>query len=185
VLSPSIRVLQKLKSDATIKSYVRGSWLTRDHSAAGIYDADQSISKDISAKILTELFDTGKRVISDAEVMDRPLLLFSASADKVVKRRAIDALYDNYGSDQKVHLTLKGARHAIFHDLCRQEVCDAIKRFAERCFTSFTPTRLEADHEPSGDDGGVHANSRNHCHRLHSKVCRLSCSARASARWAS
>ncbi len=140
-----IRVLQKLKSDATIKSYVRGSWLTRDHSAAGIYDADQSISKDISAKILTELFDTGKRVISDAEVMDRPLLLFSASADKVVKRRAIDALYDNYGSDQKVHLTLKGARHAIFHDLCRQEVCDAIKRFAERCFTSFTPTRLEAD----------------------------------------
>lgn len=141
----SIRVLQKLKADATIKSYVRGSWLTRDRSAAAVYDADQTISKDISAKILTELFDTGKRVISDAEVMDRPLLLFSAGADKVVKRRAIDALYDNYGSDQKVHLTLKGARHAIFHDLCREDVCGAIKRFAERCFTSFTPPRLEAD----------------------------------------
>lgn len=141
----SIRALQKLKSDATIRSYVRGSWLTRDRSAAAVYDADQTISKDISAKILTELFDTGKRVISDAEVMDRPLLLFSAGADKVVKRRAIDALYDNYGSDQKVHLTLKGARHAIFHDLCREDVCGAIKRFAERCFTSFTPPRLEAD----------------------------------------
>lgn len=141
----SIRALQKLKADATIKSYVRGSWLTRDRSAAAVYDADQTISKDISAKILTELFDTGKRVISDAEVMDRPLLLFSAGADKVVKRRAIDALYDNYGSDQKVHLTLKGARHAIFHDLCREDVCGAIKRFAERCFTSFTPPRLEAD----------------------------------------
>lgn len=140
-----IRALQKLKSDATIKSYVRGSWLTRDSSAAAVYDADQTISKDISAKILTELFDTGKRVISDAEVMDRPLLLFSAGADKVVKRRAIDALYDNYGSDQKVHLTLKGARHAIFHDLCREDVCGAIKRFAERCFTAFTPPRLEAD----------------------------------------
>ncbi len=141
----SIRALQKLKSDATIKSYVRGSWLTRDRSAAAVYDADQTISKDISAKILTELFDTGKRVISDAEVMDRPLLLFSAGADKVVKRRAIDALYDNYGSDQKVHLTLKGARHAVFHDLCREEVCGAIKRFAERCFRSFTPPRLDAD----------------------------------------
>lgn len=141
----SIRALQLLKSDATIKSYVCGCWLTRDHNAAAIYDADTSISKDISAKILTELFDTGKRVISDAEVMDRPLLLFSAGADKVVKRRAIDALYDNYGSDQKVHLTLKGARHAIFHDLCRNEVCGAIKRFAERCFASFTPPRLEAD----------------------------------------
>jgi len=141
----SIRAMQKLKEDATIKSYVRGSWLTRDVSAAAAYDADTLISKDISAKILVDLFDTAKRVISDAEVMDRPLLLFSAGADQVVKKRAIDALYTNYGGEQKMHLTLKGARHAIFHDLCREEVCGAIKRFAERCIASFTPLRLEAD----------------------------------------
>jgi len=141
----SIRMMQKLKPDATIKSYVRGSWLTRDLSAASAYDADKLISKDISAKILVDLFDTAQRVISDAEVMDRPLLLFSAGADKVVKREAIDALYTNYGCEQKTHLTLKGARHAIFHDLCRDEVCGAIKRFAERCIANFTPPRLEAD----------------------------------------
>ncbi|HRH94489.1 MAG TPA: bifunctional alpha/beta hydrolase/class I SAM-dependent methyltransferase [Prosthecobacter sp.] len=141
----SIRVMQKLKPDATIKSYVRGSWLTRDASAAAVYDADKLISKDISAKILVDLFDTAQRVISDAEVMDRPLLLFSAGADKVVKREAIDALYTNYGCEQKAHLTLKGARHAIFHDLCRDEVCGAIKRFAERSIANFTPPRLEAD----------------------------------------
>lgn len=141
----SIRVMQKLKPDATIKSYVRGSWLTRDLSAAAAYDADKLISKDISAKILVDLFDTAQRVISDAEVMDRPLLLFSAGADKVVKKQAIDALYTNYGCEQKTHLTLKGARHAIFHDLCRDEVCGAIKRFAERCIANFTPPRLEAD----------------------------------------
>jgi len=141
----SIRAMQKLKEDATIKSYVRGSWLTRDASAAAAYDADTLISKDISAKILVDLFDTAKRVISDAEVMDRPLLLFSAGADQVVKKRAIDALYTNYGGEQKTHLTLKGARHAIFHDLCREEVCGGIKRFAERCIANFTPPRLEAD----------------------------------------
>ncbi|MDP1588738.1 MAG: bifunctional alpha/beta hydrolase/class I SAM-dependent methyltransferase [Prosthecobacter sp.] len=141
----SIRVMQMLKPDATIKSYVRGSWLTRDLSAAAVYDADKLISKDISAKILVDLFDTAQRVISDAEVMDRPLLLFSAGADKVVKREAIDALYTNYGCEQKTHLTLKGARHAIFHDLCRDEVCGAIKRFTERCIANFTPPRLEAD----------------------------------------
>ena len=141
----SIRVMQKLKSDATIKSYVRGSWLTRDLSAAAVYDADKLISKDISAKVLVDLFDTAQRVISDAEVMDRPLLLFSAGADKVVKKTAIDALYTNYGCEQKTHITLKGARHAIFHDLCRDEVCGAIKRFAERCIANFTPPRLEAD----------------------------------------
>jgi alpha-beta hydrolase superfamily lysophospholipase len=140
-----IRLLQKVKADATIKSYVQGSWLTRDASAAKVYDEDTLISKDISAKILVDLFDTAKRVISDAEVMDRPLLMFSAGADKVVKREAADTLYENYGSDQKTHLTLKGARHAIFHDVCRDEVCGAIKRFAERCIANFTPPRLEAD----------------------------------------
>lgn len=140
-----IRLMQKVKADATIKSYVRGSWLTRDAGAAKVYDADTLISKDISAKILVDLFDTAKRVISDAEVMDRPLLMFSAGADKVVKREAADRLYENYGSDQKTHLTLKGARHAIFHDTCRDEVCAAITRFAERCIANFTPPRLEAD----------------------------------------
>lgn len=141
----NIRLLQKLKPDATIKSYVRGPWLTRDTQAAATYDADTAISKDISAKILVELFDTGKRVISDAAVMDRPLLLFSAGADRVVKREAIDDFYDNYGSEQKVHLTLKDARHAIFHDLCREEATGAIRRFAERCFEKPATPRLEAD----------------------------------------
>lgn len=141
----SIRMMQKLNANATIKSYVRGSWLTRDPHAAAVYDADTTISKNISARILVDLFDTGKRVISDAAVMDRPLLLFSAGADKVVKRGAIDELYQNYGGEQKIHLHLKGARHAIFHDLCRDEVTGAIRRFAERCFEKFTPPRLEAD----------------------------------------
>jgi alpha-beta hydrolase superfamily lysophospholipase/SAM-dependent methyltransferase len=140
-----IRMMAKLNAAATIKSYVRGSWLTRDARAAEVYDADEAISKNISARILVNLFDTGKRVIDDAAVMDRPLLLFSAGADKVVKRGAIDALYQHYGSEQKVHLHLKGARHAIFHDLCRDEVTGAIRRFAERCFETFTPLRLEAD----------------------------------------
>lgn len=149
-----IRLMQKVKKDATIKSYVRGSWLTRDANAAAVYDADKLISKDISAKILVDLFDTAKRVIRDAEVMDRPLLMFSAGADKVVKRKAADELYDNYGSDQKTHITLKGARHAIFHDLCRDEVCGAIKRFADRCIANFTPPRLEADlsHPATNDE---------------------------------
>ena len=141
----NIRLMQKLKPEATIKSYVRGSWLTRDPHAAATYDADTTISKDISARILVDLFDTGNRVIDDAAVIDRPLLLFSAGADRVVKRRAIERLYESYGSDQKVHLTLKGARHAIFHDLCRDEVTGAVRRFAERCFDRYASPQLDED----------------------------------------
>lgn len=140
-----IRLMQKLSSQATIKSYVRGHWLTRDPRAAATYDADELISKNISARVLVDLFDTGKRVISDAAVMDRPLLMFSAGADRVVKLGAIDAFYRNYGGEEKIHISLPGARHAIFHDTCRDEVTAAIRRFADRCFTRFSPPRLEAD----------------------------------------
>lgn len=140
-----IRALQKIRPQATIKSYVRGHWLTRDPRAAATYDADELVSKDISARVLVDLFETGKRIISDAAVMDRPLLLFSAGADRVVKRGAIDEFYRNYGSEEKVHLTLAEARHAIFHDTCRDEVTAAIRRFADRSFTRFSPLSLEAD----------------------------------------
>lgn len=146
----SIRLMQKFNAKATIKSYVRGSWLTRDLTAAAAYDADTAISKDISARILVDLFDTASRVISDAEVMDRPLLLFSAGADRVVKRRAIEKFYTNYGGEIKIHQTLKGARHAIFHDLCRDEVTTAICHFADRCFAKVTPPKLNADLSHAG-----------------------------------
>lgn len=145
-----IRLMQKFNPQATIKSAVRGSWLTRDAAAAAAYDADPSISKDISARILIDLFETAKRVISDADAMDRPLLLFSAGADRVVKRRAIEEFYTNYGGEIKIHLTMKGARHALFHDLCRDEVSSAIRNFAGRCFETFLPPKLNADLSHAG-----------------------------------
>lgn len=132
----SIRLVQKLRPEATIKSYVRGDWLTRDPAAAAGYDADTRISKDISARILVDLFDTSRRVIADAAVIDRPLLMFSAGADKVVRRGALDRFFANYGTQNKEHRTLTGARHAVFHDTCRDEVTAAIRAFATKCFAS-------------------------------------------------
>ena len=134
-----IRLLRNIRPDATIKSYVRGDWLTRDSSAAATYDADAAISKDISARILTELFDASSRVIDDAAVIDRPLLLLSADADRVVKPGAIHRFHANYGGEIKIHHHLPDARHGIFHDLCRDEVCGLIKNFATRCFTQPNP----------------------------------------------
>lgn len=140
-----IRIMDELLPDSTIKSYVRGSWLSRDPAEQEAYDADETISKNISAKILVELFDTGKRLIADAAVIDRPLLMFAAGADKVVKRGAIDEFYNRYGSEEKVLLTMPDARHALFHDLCRAEVCGAVRRFADRCLANLRPPNLAMD----------------------------------------
>lgn len=130
----SIRLMLKVKPDAIIKSYVQGEWLTRDAAAAAAYDADPKISKDISARILVDLFDASQRVIADAMVMDRPLLFFSATADRVVTRDSLNRFFTNYGATEKEHVTLQDARHAVFHDFCRDEVTAAIRAFAETRF---------------------------------------------------
>ena len=141
----AIRLLLKMKPDSIIKSYVQGEWLTRDTAAAAAYDADPKISKDISARILVDLFDASQRVIGDAMVMDRPLLFFSATADRVVTRDSLNRFFINYGAVDKEHVTLADARHAIFHDLCRDEVTKAIREFAERCFQSTPRSMLRPD----------------------------------------
>lgn len=141
----AVRAMARISPRSNVKSYVTGAWLTRDPAAQAAYDADRSISKNISSRILVELFDTAKRVISDAAVLDRPLLMFAAGADRVVKRGALDSFYQNYGGEEKTILTLPEARHAIFHDLCRDVVCGAIRRFAERCFEKFRPPHLASD----------------------------------------
>ena len=126
------RMLLKLKPDATIKSYVNGAWLTRDGVEQRAYDADKTISKDISARILVELFDTAHRTIADAPVMTQPLLLFSAGDDSVVKNSAHENFFLRNGAAVKEHVALPFARHAIFHDLCREEVCATIRRFVQQ-----------------------------------------------------
>ena len=126
------RMLLKLKPDATIKSYVNGAWLTRDGVEQRAYDADKTISKDISARILVELFDTAQRTIADAPVMTQPLLLFSAGDDSVVKNSAHENFFLRNGAAVKEHVALPFARHAIFHDLCREEVCATIRRFVQQ-----------------------------------------------------
>jgi esterase/lipase len=123
------RLLLKVKPDATIKSYVRGAWLTRDENEQRAYDADATISKDISARILVELFDAAQRVIADAGVMTQPMLIFSAGSDSVVENSAHARFYERSGARVKEYQVLTGARHAIFHDLCREEVCGIIRKF--------------------------------------------------------
>lgn len=123
------RLLLKLKPDATIKSYVQGTWLTRDVKEQRAYDADTTISKDISARILVELFDGAKRVIADAAVMTQPMLIFSAGSDSVVENSAHARFYERCGATVKEYQVLTGARHAVFHDLCREEVCGIIRKF--------------------------------------------------------
>jgi len=143
------RLMAALNPGATIKSYVRGHWLTRDAEQAKLYNADHTISRDISARILVGLFDTSKRVIDDAAVMETPLLLLSAGNDSVVKNSAHERFFERYGGQVKRHLGFPGARHALFHDLCRPEVTEAIRHFAEARWSEARPRAAVGAENPA------------------------------------
>jgi hypothetical protein len=89
--------------------------------------------------------------------MDRPLLLFSAGADKVVKRPAQDEFFASYGSPEKEHVTLFEARHAIFHDICQDHVTTAIRMFAEKRFAAPPVQSLAGDFTHPATKAEYHA----------------------------
>jgi hypothetical protein len=84
-----------------------------------------NLFQDISAR--SSASSMRQRVIVDAGVMTQPLLLFSAGDDSVVAATPMNVSSSGRGNLKNV--ALPGARHAIFHDLSREEVCVAIRRF--------------------------------------------------------
>src|SRR5688572_6109475 len=137
---PSLRMLNKVKEKSFIKSYVKSRMLTSDPDQQRAYDQDPLISKQIATNILLDLFDTSNRLIKDAGAIDTPTLLLAAGNDWVVKNRAIQKFHDRLGSTDKQFALIQNAKHAIFHDVARDETFARTADFLARHF-DHTPAR--------------------------------------------
>ncbi len=113
---PALKIVQRLKPDAHINSYVRPSMLTHDKAEAEARQSDPLISPRISVRVLTSLFDTAERVIKSATGIDVPTLIFSAGSDWVVHRSAHRRFLENLGTSEKTLRELPGFYHEIFHE---------------------------------------------------------------------
>ncbi|MCW0219003.1 MAG: bifunctional alpha/beta hydrolase/class I SAM-dependent methyltransferase [Prosthecobacter sp.] len=133
---PLLRFKEKLLRGGVVKSYVKSRVLTHDPDQQRAYNEDKAIFKEISVKILLDLFDTARRVVEDAAAIRVPTLVFSASQDWVVHQGPQRAFFERLGSADKEFHTLHGFYHAIFHEAQREVVFNKIRAFAERQFNN-------------------------------------------------
>lgn len=129
-----IALLNKLVSDAKIKSYVKSKMLTHDVEEQKKYDEDKLITKDINAKLLVDLLDHGKRVVEDSWAIKTNCLVVVAGKDYVVKTLAQKKFYLNLGSKLKKILTYENSFHGILFEENREELYNDLYDFMEQSF---------------------------------------------------
>jgi len=144
---PSLRLLQKVRGKAFIKSYVGGKLLTHDPTLAKGYDEDANISRNIAVNILLDLYDTSTRLIADAGAISTPTLMLVAGTDMVVDPAPQRQFFERLSSLVKELEVLPGFYHAIFHETRRAEVFALVSSFLSRQFETRAqvPSLIRAD----------------------------------------
>lgn len=150
---PGLRLLQRLRPDAHVNSYVKPGMLTHDQAEAAARRVDPLISPRIAVRVLTSLFDTAARLIESANGIQVPTLILSAGSDRVVHTQAQRRLFDNLGSREKAFLSLPGFYHEIFHERDRHIPIAEAREFILRQFShphTRKPTRVAEIDADSG-----------------------------------
>jgi alpha-beta hydrolase superfamily lysophospholipase len=111
---PGLRLLDKLRPNSFISSYVKGKLLTHDAARAASYDSDPLVTKQIAVNILIGLFDTAKRVVEDAAAIHTPTLVLSSGKDYVVRGEPQRRFFQNLGSAVKAEQIYDGFYHDTF-----------------------------------------------------------------------
>ncbi|WP_428610647.1 bifunctional alpha/beta hydrolase/class I SAM-dependent methyltransferase [Sedimenticola sp.] len=132
---PGLRLLQRLRPNAYVNSYVKTAMLTHNQAEAAARAADPLISPRIAVRVLTSLFDSAERLIQGAAGIQTPTLILSAGSDRVVHRKAQQRLFDNLGSRDKQIRTLPGFYHEVFHEQERHIPIAEARTFILRQFT--------------------------------------------------
>lgn len=131
---PGLRLLQRLRPDAEVTSYVKGRLLTRDPRRRADYDGDPLITQAISVKILLGLYDTATRLIRDASAIKVPTLMLTSGADWVVRQSAQRRFFRQLGSIRKEMRVFPGFLHDTFGERDRHLPIAEARRFIMDCF---------------------------------------------------
>lgn len=147
---PLLRLRERLAPGGYVKSYVKAHMLTHDREQAAAYAADPAIFRQISVRMLLDLFDTSTRLMDDAGAITTPALVLAAGRDWVVKPSAQWRFYERLSSPVKQLEVFPGMGHAVFHERDRRRVTDRVRRFVLECFDRPPPTGRELLHADMG-----------------------------------
>jgi alpha-beta hydrolase superfamily lysophospholipase len=129
---PGLGVMEKLRGNFVVKSYVKSKFLTHDPERIASFDADPLITRDISVNILLELYKTAKRVVDDAQAITVPLQLLISGSDFVVHHAPQHDFFNNLGSLVKERHVLPGFFHDTLGERDRAKAIALIREFISR-----------------------------------------------------
>lgn len=126
---PGLALLQKLRGNFFVNSYVKAKFLTHDPARQASYDSDPLIARAISVNILLGLYAAAERVVSDAQAITLPTQLLISGADWVVHHGPQHRFFENLGSAVKEKHVLEGFYHDTLGELDRQTATDKVRDF--------------------------------------------------------
>ncbi len=124
-----LRLMQTLRGNFFVNSYVKSKFLTHDPVRRQSYDADPLITRPISVNILLELYQAAERVVADAQAITLPTQLLISDSDWVVHRGPQHAFFDRLGTPVKEKHVLEGFYHDTLGELNRAPVIDKVREF--------------------------------------------------------
>jgi len=131
---PGLAVMQKLRGNFFVKSYVKSKFLTHDPSRIESFDADTLITRDISVNILLDLYKTAERIVEDANAITVPLQLLISGADFVVHHQPQHEFFNRLGSTVKERHVLPGFYHDTLGERDRAQAVKLIHDFVTARF---------------------------------------------------
>ena len=143
---PSLALMQKLRGNFFVNSYVKPQWLTHDPERVSSYREDPLITRPISVRVLLELHAAAQRVVADANAITVPTQLLVSGSDFVVHRGPQDRFFERLGSHIKQRQLLPGFFHDTLGERDRAPVIASVREFVTERFdeTPSRPSMLEA-----------------------------------------
>ena len=146
---PAIALWAKLRGNFFVNSYVKAKFLTHDPERIASFNADPLITRAISARILTGLYDDAERVVADAAAITTPTQLFISGADWVVRHWPQHEFYNRLTCPHNERHVLPGFYHDTFGEKKRELAFAPMRDFIRRMFAMppYVPDLTDADRQ--------------------------------------
>ncbi|MGH8080567.1 MAG: bifunctional alpha/beta hydrolase/class I SAM-dependent methyltransferase [Lysobacter sp.] len=131
---PGLKLMQKLRGNFFVNSYVKPQWLSHDPERIESYRTDPLIARPISVRVLLGLYEAADRIVADAQAITVPTQLLVSGADFVVHRGPQDRFYERLGSQIKERHLLADFYHDTLGEKGRVVAVNRIRAFVQARF---------------------------------------------------
>ena len=131
---PGLRLLQALRGNFFVNSYVKPQFLTHDPERIASYRTDPLVTRPISVRVLLGLYETAERIVDDANAIVTPTQLLVSGADFVVLRAPQDRFFERLGAQVKERHLLPGFFHDTLGERDRAVAVGKVRAFLQARF---------------------------------------------------